>query len=85
MSSLSNPLQQYIQSGDVPTSPKDQAEAIVSFEAESLRHSSNTFPVQFTFYAPRGVDVGHKAIFIEDVENEDVKQLWGSYYIGDIV
>jgi len=31
MSSLPNPLQQHIQSGKVPTFPKDQAEAIVSF------------------------------------------------------
>jgi hypothetical protein len=45
MLSLPNPLQQCIQSGDVPKSPKDQAEAIVSFEAESLRHSSNTILV----------------------------------------
>ena len=51
----------------------DQAEAIVSFETESLRHSSNTILVQFTLHAPRGMDVGHKAILSEGVENEDVK------------
>jgi hypothetical protein len=45
MSSLPNSLQQCIQSGEVPKSPKDQAEAIVSFEAESLRRSSNTISV----------------------------------------
>lgn len=73
MSSLPNPLQQYIQSGEAPISPKDQAEAIVSFETESLRHSSNTILVQFTLHAPRGMDVGHKAILSEGVENEDVK------------
>jgi hypothetical protein len=73
MSSLPNPLRQYIQLGEVPNSPRDQAEATVSFEAESVRHLSNTISVQFTFYAPRGVDVGHKAFLVEGVENEDVK------------
>ena len=73
MSSLPNPLQQYIQSGEVPKSSKDQTESIVRFEAESLGNSSNTILVQFTFHAPRGVDVGHKAVLIEGVENGDVK------------
>ena len=73
MSRLPNPLQQCIQSGEVPKSPKDQAEAIVSFEAESFRRSSNTILVQFTFHVPRGVDVGHTAILIEGIENEYVK------------
>lgn len=72
-SSLPNPVQQYIQSGEVPKSPKDQAESIVSFEAESLGDSSNTVLVQFAFYAPRGVDVSHKAILIKGVENGDVR------------
>jgi hypothetical protein len=31
LSTLTNPLQQLIESGNVPESPKDQAEAIVSF------------------------------------------------------
>jgi hypothetical protein len=72
-SSLPNPLQQYIQSGEVPKFPKDQAESIVSFEAGGLRDSSDTVLVQFTFHAPRGVDVSHKAILIEGVENGDVR------------
>ena len=73
MSSLPSPLQQCIQSGEVPKSPKDQAESIVSFEVESLRNSSNTVLVQSTFHVPRSVDVSHKAILIEGVENGDVK------------
>lgn len=72
-SSLPNPVQQYIQSGEVPKSPKDQAESIVSFEAESLGHQYNRVLVQFTIYVPRGVDVGHKAIRVESVENGDVR------------
>ena len=71
-SSLPNPVQQYIKSGEVPKSPTDLAESIVSFEAESLGDSSNTVSVQFTFYAPRGVDASHKAILIKGVENDDV-------------
>jgi hypothetical protein len=59
MSRLPNPLQQYLQSGEVPKSPKDQAESTVGFEAESLRNSSNKILVQFTFHAPRGVDASH--------------------------
>jgi len=72
-SSLPNPLQQFIQSGEFPRSPKDQAESIVSFEAGSLRDSSDMVLVQFTLHAPRGVDVSHKAILIEGVEHGDVR------------
>lgn len=72
-SNLPNPLQQYIQSGEVPKFPKDQTESIVSFEEGRLRDSSNTVLVQFTFHAPRGVDVGNKTILIEGVENGDVR------------
>lgn len=72
-SSLPSPLQQNIQSGEVLKFPKDQAESIVSFEAESLGNASNTVLVQFAFHAPRGVDLSHKAILIEGVENGDVR------------
>ncbi|RDL32394.1 Uncharacterized protein BP5553_08850 [Venustampulla echinocandica] len=71
-SSLPNPLQQYIQSGEFPKFPKDQAESTVSFEAGGLGDSSDTVLVEFIFHAPRGVDVSHKAILIEGVENGDV-------------
>ena len=37
MSSLPDPIQQYVQSGEIPKFPKDQAESIVSLETESLR------------------------------------------------
>jgi hypothetical protein len=84
IASLPSPLQQYVQSGEAPKFPKDQAESIVSFEVENFKNSSNIILVQFTLHVPRGVDTSHKAILIEGVENEDVKSIWGSYCIGDI-
>lgn len=44
-----------------------------------------TFLVQFTFYALRSVDVSYKAILIKGVKDGNVRQLRGSYCIGDIV
>jgi hypothetical protein len=71
ISTLKTPLHQHIKSGNVPESPTDEAEAIVSFEAEILRYLSDNVLVQFAFHAPWVVDIGYKAIFIKSVENGD--------------